>query len=96
MALDIYKESPIPKNLTFDEESLFWRLRLGEGIPSRAWHKPLERNKTWYEVKANLDKKLGAARANSIFHIIYPQGNLIRSWLNKFIKTLKISFLLKD
>jgi hypothetical protein len=99
MALDqknIYQDLLIPKNLSFDEESLFWRLRLGEGIPNRKWHKPLDRQKTWHEIKLSLDKKLQAGRANEIFQKVYPKQNIFFAWLKQLFKNIKIAFLLTE
>ena len=93
---NIYQECAIPENLSFDEESLFWRLRLGEGIPNRVWHKPFDRLKSWHEIKHSLDKKLASKRTHSIFQKVYPQSYSFRTWIDKLIKTLKRSFLLED
>lgn len=53
-----YREIQLPEGLSFDEASLFWRLRLGEGLPTRKWHQPLDRTKTWEEIKTSLDQKI--------------------------------------
>ncbi|NGX61166.1 MAG: hypothetical protein K940chlam9_00647 [Chlamydiae bacterium] len=80
-----YKDIPAPENLDFDEASLFWRLRLGEGMPNRSWHKPLDRQKSWEKVKWSLDKKLASSRAHNIFHETFP----IKSWFHNLLITLK-------
>jgi hypothetical protein len=98
MALEekIYRECLIPKTLSFDEESLFWRLRTGEGIPHREWHKPLDRSKSWHEIKQSLDQKLEIERTKKIFAKVYPKRNYILRLLAKLIQNLKIAFLLTD
>lgn len=96
MALNLYKNAFLPTNLTFDEESLFWRLKQGEGLPQRAWHKPLDRQKSWHEIKLSLDKKLQAERADAVFKKVHPQGNALIAWLKKTFRILKIAFLLTD
>jgi hypothetical protein len=98
MAVDYkkYIDLTLPKNLTFDEESLFWRLKQGEGIPQREWHKPLDRRKSWHEIKLSLDKKLQEERTNTAFQKINPQGNGLVAWLKQTLRAIKISFLLID
>lgn len=91
-----YKDCPVPENLSFDEASLFWRLRLGEGIPNRKWHKPVDRQKTWEEIKVSLDQKVDCKRTSAVFQKVYPTKNFIRFWFSKVLKTLKIAFLIYD
>ena len=86
----------MPGNLSFDEESLFWRLRLGEGIPSREWHKPLDRSKSWHEIKLSLDQKVKESRTASLFQKVYPTRTGIRGLLEKLMRNLKIAFLMAD
>ncbi|MCC5831852.1 MAG: hypothetical protein JJU12_02270 [Chlamydiales bacterium] len=83
-----YKSNLAPHSLTFDEAALFWRLRLGEGIPNRRWHKPLDPSKTWHEVKAGLDQKIEASHKN------YEKG-LFARFFSKIVKVIKQSFLLE-
>jgi hypothetical protein len=91
-----YKSSTIPSGLTFDEESLFWRLRLGEGIPTRKWHKPLDRSKTWHEIKAGLDRKIEATRTTSIFRKIFPcEKGFFARFFARISTVIKQSFLLE-
>lgn len=90
-----YKSSPVPPGLSFDEASLFWRLRMGEGVPSRKWHKPLDRSKTWHEIKAGLDQKIEDARTSALFQKTYPSGNSLKKLIAKWIRILKQSFLLE-
>lgn len=87
-----YKDCVIPENLSFDEKTLFWRLRLGEGIPQRTWHRPLQKNKSWYEIKDSLDQKLYVRVADAIFQKVYPSKGPF-SWLKRKIKKF-LCFLL--
>lgn len=96
MNLNKYKNHSIPSNLSFDEESLYWRLRLGEGLPTHEWHKPLERHLTWDEVKINLDQKIDHSLSTKIFYRIYPKKYQLKIWLKKLIRSVKIAFLLSD
>jgi hypothetical protein len=93
---NIYQYLSVPKNLSFDEESLFWRLRYGEGLPSREWHKPLDREKTWHEIKLDLDKKLETVQNYSVCQKVYSKRNSLLFWFTKIIQNLKMAFLLVD
>lgn len=92
---NFYQNLLPPENLTFDEASLFWRLRGGEGLPHRVWHRPLEKNQTWQEIKTRLDHKLNISRASTVFHQIYPPKNRFLLLMEKFLKNIKRSFLLE-
>lgn len=95
-----YKSIPIPEDLTFDEASLFWRLRLGEGMPSYKWHKPSDRSKSWQEIKGSLDKKIslfckekGVEQRVSLANRVQERTLLIK---NQLIIILKKAFLFSD
>jgi len=89
-----YKSSPLPIGLSFDEASLFWRLRMGEGVPTRKWHKPLDRSKSWHEIKVGLDKKLETARTSALFQKIFPANNFLVRFISKLMRVIRRSFLL--
>lgn len=90
-----YKSSSIPSGLTFDEASLFWRLRMGEGMPNRKWHKPLDRSKSWHEIKAGLDSKMEIKTTASLFRKIFPlKKGLFTRFFSRIVTVVKQSCLI--
>lgn len=86
----------MPGNLSFDEESLFWRLRMGEGIPSRDWHKPTDRTQNWHEIKLSLDQKVKEVKTAALFQKVYPARPGLLGFLTKFLRNVKIAFFMAD
>lgn len=90
-----YKTSPPPEDLSFDEASLYWRLRLEEGMPVHKWHKPSDRSKSWEEIRTSLEQKIKVClnKKDSLFEPL--QKALFRA-KNSLIATFKAAFLFSD
>lgn len=100
LQMPCYKSIPIPEDLSFDEASLFWRLRLGEGMPSHKWHKPSDRNKSWQEIKVSLDQKIGTVcREKGLEKEVSLATRLqeqVSNMTNRLGRILRAAFLFSD